>query len=224
MTDYERDTLNAYRNPERAAAYKRFQATDWTWGRIVTWFEQRAVARELARYDWRPTDRLLDIPCGAGVLGKVLNQFPFQIVASDISAAMIDMARAEYPADRLVSCTEADITKTPFPRESFACVVVLGFLHRVPPEIKRAALREIAALANHVVIISCSVDTPLWRFKQAVLTRVSKHVAAPCPASLGEIVAECELNDLRVIRAFGVVPVLSGHTLLVLEKAGRKRD
>ena len=219
MTDYERDTLNAYRTAERAAEYKRFHTSDWSWGRFATWCEQRAIARELGRYKWSSADQLLDIPCGTGILGKLLHQFPFRIVASDISAEMMEIAKAEYPADRLVDCIQADITATPFPRGSFACVITLGFLHRVPSEIKRAALREIAALSNRVVIVSCSVDTPLQRFKHAVLSRVKRsHVPAPCPAPIKEIIAECEALGFRVARAFMVVPMLSAHAILVLEK------
>lgn len=220
MIDYQRDTLDGYVTPARAAEYKRHQTTDWSWGRFVTWFEQRAVARELGRYDWAPSDQLLDMPCGAGILGKTLRGFPLRIVASDISQAMLDLARAEYPADRLVACTQADITRTPFERGAFACVVALGFLHRVPPDIKRAALRELAALSSRLAIVSCSVDTPLQRLKHAVLRLLKRnHVPAPCPASLTEIVRECETQGFQVARCFMVVPVLSSHVILVLEKA-----
>lgn len=219
MTDYERDTLNAYRSPERAADYKRFHTKDWSWGRFVTWLELRAIARELGRYEWASSDQLLDIPCGTGVLGKLLHRFPFQIVTSDISVEMMNLARAEYPADRLVECIQADITDTQFPRASFACVVTLGFLHRVPFEIKRAALREIHALSSRVAIVSCSVDTPFQRFKHAVLSRIKRgHIPAPCPIAMKEIVAECKAQGFRVVHTFKVVPLLSAHAVLVLEK------
>jgi SAM-dependent methyltransferase len=219
MTDYERHTLNAYLNSERAAEYKRFHTTDWSWGRFVTWCEQRAVARELARYDWSPLDQLLDIPCGTGILGKLLHRFPFQIVASDISPEMMSLAREEYPADRLSDCVQADITNTPFTRGSFSCVVTLGFLHRVPPEIKQAALWEIAALSSKVAIVTCSVDAPLQRVKHAVLSWIKRdHVPAPCPTSMREIVAECESQGFHVARSFMVVPFLSSHAMFVLEK------
>lgn len=219
MINYEKETRDAYLSSARAAEYKRYNAVDWTWGRLVTWIAQRAIARELSRYDWTPSDQLLDIPCGAGILGKVLHRFPFRIVASDISDEMMALARTEYPADRLISCTRADITATKFPRGSFDCVVTLSFLHRAPWEIKQAALREIAALSKRVVIVSCSVDTPLQRIKHAVLSQIRrKHVPAPCPTPLKEIAAECEAQGLRVVRAFMVLPLLSSYALLVLEK------
>lgn len=224
-TNYETDTLNAYRSKERAAEYKRYHTKDWSWARISTRREQRLLARELSRYSWTKTDRLLDIPCGTGILGKLLHSFPFQIVASDISPEMMELARAEYPAGRLVDCVQADITQTGFPRESFDCIVVLGFLHRVPPHIKRAALAEISALARRLVIVTCSVDSPSQRIKKKVLSIIKRsHVPAPCPAPLNEIIKECEDAGFRVAHSFMVIPFLSAEAMLVLEKKHKTRE
>lgn len=217
--DYQRDTVDAYRSRARAEEYKRYNTTEWSWGRFVTGIEQRALKRELSRYAWSASDRLLDIPCGTGILGSRLREFPFQIVASDVSEAMMGLARAEYPPDRFLACVQADITCTSFRRASFACVVTLGFLHRVPPEIKRDALREIAAVCSRVAIVTCSVDTRLQRLKHRVLSiLLPGRIPAPCPAPLSEIVAECEASGFRVRRAFLVLPWLSSEAILVLEK------
>jgi SAM-dependent methyltransferase len=162
---------------------------------------------------------LLDIPCGTGILGKLLHFFPFQIVASDISPEMMELAKEEYPVDKLVEFVQADITKTGFDAGSFACVVALGFLHRVPLEIKRATLHEIAKLTNNIAIVSCAVDTPLQRIKHKVLSLVrKKHIPAPCPVRLKEIVIECESVGFKVVRKFMIVPFFSAVAVLVLEK------
>lgn len=224
-TNYETDTLNAYCSKQRAAEYKRYHTKDWSWARFSTWREQRRLARELSRYSWSASDRLLDIPCGTGILGKLLHSFPFRIVASDISPEMMDLARGEYPADRLIDCVQADITNTGFSRGSFACIVVLGFLHRVPLDIKRATLREISALANRVVIITCSVDNPLQRLKKKILAIIRREISpAPCPAPLRDIVAECDAAGFKVIRSFMVVPFLSSEAMFVLERGDRHRQ
>jgi ubiquinone/menaquinone biosynthesis C-methylase UbiE len=217
MLDYNY-IRSSYRSTERAIKYKKFQEKD-PWARFVTWREQRAVARELARYNWEPTDRLLDIPCGTGILGKTLRRFPFQIVASDISEEMMVLARSAYPKGRLMDCVKADITDTPFPRQTFACVVTLSFLHLVPPEIKHATLKEIAALTQRVAIVTFSVDSFVERIKQVVLPYIRRrYTPAPCPAPLKDIIADCESHGFRVVRTHMVVPWLSAHALLVLEK------
>jgi len=218
-TNYERDTLTAYCSRERAANYKRYHTRDWSWARFCTWFEQRALAKELARYEWTENDKLLDIPCGTGILGKLLRSFPFKIVASDISKDMIALAEAEYPHEKLIDCVQDDITCTKFPRISFSCVVTLGFFHRVPLEIKRSALLEISRLSNGVAIITCSVDTRSQRIKKKVLSFFRReYIPAPCPITLSDLITECEAAGFRVVRSFMVVPFLSAEAMLVLEK------
>jgi len=219
LGEYETHTLNAYRTRERAAQYKRYHTTDWSWARFTTSREQRALLRELSRYSWTAEDRLLDIPCGTGILGPTLKSLPFRIVASDISPEMMEIARGEYRKAQLIDCVEADITRTGLPRDSFACVVTLGFMHRVPAEIKRAAFAEIAALSSRLVIVTCSVDAPLQRFKRAVVKFFwRRHIPAPCPATLSEVIADGEAHGLKLVKAFMVVPFLSSEAMLVFRK------
>ena len=218
-TNYEVDTLKAYQSEKKAAAYKRGQSTAWSWARVATRLEQRSVARELSRYVWSSDDRVLDIPCGAGILGRVLHAFPFRIVASDVSLEMMSLANGEYPQDRFAAHVRADITQTPFAPSSFACVVVLGFLHRVPADVKRATLGEVAALSSRLVILTCSVDTWTQRLKHTVLSWLRpRHLPAPHPMSLEALAAMCEEQGLRVVRTSMVIPFLSSEAVLVLEK------
>lgn len=221
-TNYETDTLNAYKSRQRAVEYKQHHTKDWSWARVATWREQTLLKKELSRFTWSSEDRLLDIPCGTGILGKLLHSFPFQIVASDISREMIELAREEYPSDRLIKCVEADITATGFDREQFTCIIVLGFFHRVPIEIKRAALVEISSLSSHVVILSCSIDNPVQRIKKKILSLIRrKHVPAPCPISLSEMSDEFERAGLEVIRRRKVIPILSAEMIFVLSKRNK---
>jgi len=219
MSNYEKETLNAYRTSQRAQEYKRYHTKDWSWARISTWLEQKSLGRELSRYNWSNTDRLLDIPCGTGILGKILHKFPFRIIASDISPEMMTLAQEEYPADRLDGCIQADITATGFERESFDCIVVLGFLHRVPRDIRLATMKEIAALSKGVVIINFSINSPIQRLKMKMLSLIwPNHIPAPCPVTLSEMISECENTGFQVVRSFMVVPLLSAKAMLVLKK------
>jgi ubiquinone/menaquinone biosynthesis C-methylase UbiE len=217
--NYESETLHAYQTVERARQYHRHHTTAWSWARFMTGLEHRAVRRELRRYPWTVESQLLDIPGGTGILGRLLRDFPFWVTASDISAEMLAIARTEYPAGRLRDCVVADITRTPFPAAAFDCIVTLGFLHRVPPAVKTDTLRELSRLARRVVIVSCAVDTPAQRFKKALLRIVKPgHVPAPCPATLPQLVQECEAQGFRVRRTVMVLPLISAHAILVLEK------
>jgi len=217
--DYEHDTLNAYRSVKRAKQYKDFHTKQLSWGRFVTFIEQRAISRILKQYNWSKSDRLLDIPCGTGVLGRLLHDFSFKISASDISTEMMEFAKGEYPNNRLVEFTQQDITRTEFKRDYFSCVITLGFLHRVPLDIKRESLREIFKITKRIAIVSCSVDTPLQRLKHKVLSLVKRnHVPAPCPIKINELISECQNQGFYVERSMMIVPLLSAHALLVLKK------
>jgi len=218
MVDYERDTLNAYKSSERAQEYKQFHTSQMSWGRIVTWFEQRAIRNLLNSYDWSRDDELLDIPCGTGILGTLLHDFSFQIVVSDISAEMMALAEEEYPADRLKECVVADITNTGFERDRFSCIVTLGFLHRVPTELKIETLKELHRISGKVVIASSSVATPLQRLKHKILGVIRrKHVPAPCALPESEITELCKSQGFKVRKVVKVLPVLSAHALFLLE-------
>lgn len=222
MSNYQKDTLSAYQTVERAKEYKKYHTEGLSWARISTIREQKVLARELSRYSWKRTDRLLDIPCGTGILGKLLHKFPFKIVASDISAEMMALAKGEYPDDQLEDCVLADITKTEFPRKSFDCIIVLGFFHRVPENIKKATLRELAKLSKGVVILNCSTDSLMQRLKMKILSILwPSHIPAPCPNTLSEMITDCEEVGFKVVRAFSVVPFLSAKSMLVLEKKGK---
>jgi len=217
--NYEKDTLNAYRSRKRAEEYKRYHTKKWSWGRFSTWMEQRIIAKELARYNWRPDDVLLDIPCGTGILGRTLKNFPFKILASDISPEMMELAREEYPTDRLIDCVQADITKTDFARSSFACIVVAGFMHRVPLEIKRATLKEIYEISKNIVIVTCSIDSPLQRIKRLALALFKgNNFSAPCPMKFNTLISEFQAVGFEVVRSFMVVPFFSSDTVFILEK------
>ena len=217
--NYDSETKLAYRSEGRAAEYQRYHTRDWSWGRIATWREQRCLEKVLRGYTWSPVDRILDMPSGTGILGRLLSALPSRVVVSDISREMMVLGRGEYAPDRLLGCLQSDITSMPFPSGAFECVMTLGFLHRVPPDVKRAAIGEIARISNRRVIATCSVDTRAQRVKHRVLGWLrGRHLPAPCPAPLHEVIAECERQGLRLVRAFMVIPFLSAEAVLVLEK------
>ena len=217
--DYETQTRSAYRTEQRAIAYQCRQTRRWSWARLATWREQRGVARILGKRAWAPADDVLDIPCGAGILGAVLARFPFRVVASDISPAMMALARGAYAADRFRGFVQADITDTPLRPGSFRCVITLGFMHRVPDELKRATLAAIATLSRELVIVSYSVDSPLQRLKRALLGFLCRsYESAPCSASVADILGDCRAAGLHMLEWYRPVPFLSAEVVLELEK------
>jgi SAM-dependent methyltransferase len=219
---YEQDTRAAYRSQARAAAYRHRQTHAWSWARLATWREQARLARVLRGLGLNERALVLDVPCGTGILGRLLGGFSCRVVASDISTEMMALARAEYRADRFKGFLQSDILRLPFSPGSFDCVVVLGFLHRVPAEIRRRSLREAAAVSKRSVVVTCSIDNAAQRIKARALRLLNPgYRPAPHRAPLSDVLADCAAVRLRVAGLFRPLPVLSSEVVLLLEKEGR---
>lgn len=177
------------------------------------------MQRALRRCNLPPQAKILDIPCGSGIMGRIFRLFPNPVVAADISLEMMDLAREEYGFPHFLGFVQADITRTPFDPEDFACIVIMGLMHRLPAAIRRKVLAEVAALKPRYVIISYSRDNSWQRLKQRLLKRFkSGHSSAPIPACYGDIVRELEAEGFQVRRSYHTVPLLSAEIILALER------
>jgi len=221
--EYERDTKNAYRNEEKAKAYLDQYTTGTRWARFTMWRQRGLIKRILDRCDLTVSDRLLDIPCGTGLIGRILLNNPARVIGSDISIEMMDLARSEYGENRFHGFVQADITATPFVRESFACVVVLALMHRLHEGLRREVLSEVASLSSRYVIMSYSVESRAQRVKQRVLrTLRPSHIPAPSSVPLPEILREIGSHGFTVLSISHIAHFLSAKVVLLLEKKDRR--
>jgi SAM-dependent methyltransferase len=217
VTNYEHATREAYRSPERAASYKRYHTEAWSWARAATWLEQRAIRRLLAYRAWQSGEVILDIPCGTGILGATLRTLPVHVVASDISPAMMALARGEYPEERFRGFVQADITAVPFADARFDGVLALGFLHRVPAHVRRGALAEIRRVCHRLALVSFSLTSPVQRLKQRTLRSIrARHVPAPCAIARAQAELEIRAAGFHILRRVSVAPLLSAESLYLL--------
>ncbi len=217
---YEKETRAGYQSSQRAEAYKKFQTRQYTWGRISTWLEQRIVRRMLAEGTSGSKGRLLDAPCGTGILGPTLMTGGGGIVAADIAMEMMELARDEYPPGRLLGFTQADITSLPFPPASFDFVVTLGFMHRVPAAIRQGALAEIFRVSSARAILSFSHTSLLQLLKHRLLRALSSgHVPASSAVPPITAIREIESAGFTIKSAVAIAPFLSSETLYLVEKA-----
>ena len=219
MTNYEEDTLNGYLTKKRVAEYKNYHTKSLSWGRLVTWMEQRVLKSFFDQGAWQKADSVLDIPCGTGILGQALFNFPGVVVASDISNEMLNLARDEYAKLQEVKFVKADIVDTLFDENAFACVVTLGFLHRVPPNIKEATLKEIFRLSNRYAVISFSKSSFFQHSKHFFFKLIKPdHIPASNPMTITEAKRLCESVGFSTVRVKAVLPFFSSHTILILKK------
>ena len=106
------------------------------------WFD--AFAADLVhRLPEHPAGNVLEIACGTGLVTRRLRERlkpSLRLVATDVSKAMLDYARAKLEACRDIEWREADALKLPFEDSEFGAVVC-GFGIMFVPD-RRAALRE----------------------------------------------------------------------------------
>ncbi len=217
--DYERDTKQGYLDKLRAEKYKQHLTKNITWTRLAMWRERVCVEKALKQCQLTTDEKVIDSPCGTGIMGSVLNKFPASIIAYDISREMMSLALDEYDDKKLYNFLQGDITMTPFKKNTFSCVLCIGFIHRLPANIRVETIRELGTISSRYIILSCTVDSPTQRLKQKFL-KITKpsHQSAPSPVTLAQIKKEFGQNNLTVKRMFRVATFLSAEVLFLLEK------
>ena len=219
IDDYESRTRSAYRNADRANRYKAQHQGDLSWARFAMWREVRSVRRAVTHFGVLPEEMVLDVPCGTGVAGPALCSTGAQVLAADISREMMGLARPEYDASCFRGFTQLDITRLPFRDESVTGAVILGFMHRVPKEIKHSALAEAVRVSRRLIVVSYTVDSLLQRLKKKILKWIRPgYGEAPRPLAMSEILQMFSDLDLRLVHMTRVAPLLSGEVVFWLAR------
>ena len=215
---YETETKLSYRNISRAEAYKE-QYEKYRWVRFTTQREQKCIEKAFELCALKDSDHLLDIPCGTGVHAKIFNKFPFSVASSDISSEMMSYARKGYSKRKFLGFVQSDIERIPFKNKTFDCVFIMGFMHRVPLEVRKKTLSEAAEISKKFIIVSYSVNSLFQKMKQCLKKKILPHYSsALSPVSLHDIQEEFESVGFTCKKRFHVVYFLSAEIIFLLEK------
>ncbi len=217
--NYEKDTQEAYKESKRAEDYKKQLSNQVTWACFTMWREKLCVRKALRECSLSSDHKILDMPCGTGILASVLNNFSASIVASDISEEMMLLALKEYEKVNFLGFVQADIVKMPFRQEIFDSIIILGFMHRIPRDLRELTLKESTIISKNYIIVSYSIDSLAQRLKQWIIKKIHPgHKAAPAPLPYEEIIKEFEKLNLTIMKSFNVVPFLSAEMVFLLKK------
>ena len=185
--DYQSHTKVFYQNKEKASQYRIEMHEERGWGAFSTRRYLQIAGEYLSKEIIHDGDRIIDIPCGTGVAGPLLSSYPVNIVPMDISREMMTHALDQYKSDKLLGFVRADITKIPLAKSSVQGAVVLGLMHRVPKEVKIAALSELKRTCKEFVIISFSIESVVQKLKRYLLNTLLKDYGqASDPLTLPE--------------------------------------
>jgi len=217
--NYEIITREAYRNKKRAESYQSQFDGIFSWARIAMNRELEITKRVIDHYSVSEKDIILDAPCGTGIAGLMLSKLPSKVIATDISNEMMEYAIDSYSADQFMGFLQADVASLPLSDRAVVGVIVLGFMHRVPVEIKLLTLRELTRVTSNFIVVSITVDSFLYRAKKLVRRLLGKeNRAAPEPLDYDSIVDIVNKEGLQIRGITKVVPLFSSEIILWLEK------
>ena len=127
-------------------------------GLLVRKFEVNAV---LSLLSLCKGNSVLDVPCGSGKLIQDLLDRKYSVIGIDSSKEMLTQIGNRNSGNLLLM--EADIRKIPLEDNSVDIAICHRFLHRIPPEIHPAALKEIYRVSKGYAIFYFSINRTLTR-------------------------------------------------------------
>jgi len=212
-----RESLGRFRNREYARRYK----AEYTKGlapkhirsRVVAAGERAAVAQLLREID-PAGSALLDIPCGTGKLGPVLQTFPVHVVAADVSREMLTVAGDEYDPAQLLRVLQCDAKALPLKQGSVDVVICLRLFHLLPPAARRMILDEFRRITRGQLLVSYSYGSGLQRIRRAVRTLYARESRRLFHVPLSDVMKEIEAAGFKPRRWKYVMPVLSSEIIV----------
>lgn len=219
--DYIQKTKNAYRSVEAAEEYRESYTGPITWKSLR--FHFIAKRERLAVLDLLTIVRpgvLLDLPCGSGKLATVVASMRCKVVAGDVAAEMLPLARKAYDAAGIMEAAlvlvDAERVADVLGNKAFDVAVCLRLMHRVPKEVRVSILGQLARVAKYAVI-SFGVDSWYLRIRKRISRFVFRGEHQPlCTSRLPDI--EQELSEhFHIVRSRWVAPMMSEEIVFLLK-------
>ena len=212
-----RETLGRYRSGEYVRRYR----AEYTNGlmpkhlrsRVVAAGEKAVIAQLLREID-PAGSALLDVPCGAGKLGPLLQTFPVHVVAADGSREMLALAGDEYDPAQLLRVLQCDASALPFKDGSVDVVICLRLFHLLPPATRRMILDEFRRITRRQLLVSYSYGSGLQRIRRAVRTLYARESRRVFHVPLSDMMKEIEAAGFRPRQWKYVLPVLSSEIVV----------
>ena len=211
MSSY--DAKGHYQQEEIASGYdaERFRGAK---GAFVDRLERRLLDQSMEGLT--PDSRVLDLPVGTGRMARYLESNGYQVVGSDISLAMMQVA-GELSGGR-TALVRGDGERLPFADNSFDVAVCFRLLVHLPEEARLNLLREMARVAKERVI---AVYQPhrmalWWLFYGLLLRRqLPRYFVTP-----SKLPTEFSNAGLQIVRSQTLLRGVFLYRCSVLEPVG----
>ena len=165
-----------------------------------------------------PTDTVLDVACGPGVLACAFAQIAHRVTGIDLTPAMIDRAKAFQQAHDLANLTWriGHVLPLPFADASFSLVFTrYSFHHFLDTKAVLAEMVRVCSPGSRVVVVDVFTSSPeqAEAFNRMEKLRDPSHVRALALDELTALFREAGLRNVRrqfYQHEFGLEPVLKG--------------
>ena len=155
--------------------------------------------------DWSgagPSDTVLDVACGPGLLACAFARVARHVTGIDITPAMLDRARTLQQERGLSNVTwrQGDVLPLPWPDGSFTIVSArFAFHHFLDPRGVLAEMRRVCAVGGKVVVAdSAPAPEKADAFNAMERLRDPSHVRALPPSELKQLFNDVGLAEPRV--------------------------
>jgi ubiquinone/menaquinone biosynthesis C-methylase UbiE len=174
-------TYEAKRHYQREEIASTYDATRFRGlrGAFVNRLEQRLLMQTIAGLP--PGALVLDLPTGTGRMARYLGRAGYRVIGADISLPMLCEARRVSPGNT-ASLVRSDAESLPFAGKSIDAVVCFRLMSHLPPEARKAILREMTRVARErVVVVYQPHRAALWWLVYGLLLRkpVPRFYASP---------------------------------------------
>jgi GrpB-like predicted nucleotidyltransferase (UPF0157 family)/8-oxo-dGTP pyrophosphatase MutT (NUDIX family)/precorrin-6B methylase 2 len=165
-----------------------------------------------------PTDTVLDVACGPGVLACAFAQVARHATGIDLTPAMIDRAKALQQAHGLANLTWqiGHVLPLPFPDASFSLVFTrYSFHHFLDPKAVLAEMVRVCSPGGRVAVVDVFTSSPAQAeaFNRMEKLRDPSHLWALSLEELSGLFHEAGLQSVRgqfYKHGFGLEAVLKG--------------
>jgi ubiquinone/menaquinone biosynthesis C-methylase UbiE len=144
--------------------------------------DEQALRRVVELSGAGPTDTVLDVACGPGILACAFARIARHVTGIDLTPAMLERARVLARDQELSNITwqHADVLPLPYPDGAFTIVSArFAFHHFLDPEAVLAEMRRVCAPRGRVVVVdSAPAADKAEAFNRMERLRDPSHVRA----------------------------------------------
>jgi SAM-dependent methyltransferase len=204
---------------------KRYRGLDQ---RIVHGREMRILRKILRRVQLNgqkgeaESHRALDIPCGYGRFSRLLQEFGFFLVNSDLSFHMVKRAEEKNPVAKQKAGVVADAKQgLPFKGRTFSVLLSMRFFHHLhEKEDREAILKEFYRVTSGWVVLSYYQRNWFHILQRKVRKRIMKKKTRIKMIPRREFSEEVRTAGFKMDKVFPVFRGIHSHHIVLLRKQG----